>query len=202
MRAFWSTWRMRPFCSAFLNPRDSMVKSYWPGVRPGRLYCPIGFDTVCRRKEVSTFTTVIEAPAMAAPLESLTTPEMVAVPSWAARGGTQRTAARKDSRALEIRRGMAVELSREWSGVNGGQGVVPLSRSPNTPRAQRALIRGATVFRAAVTEDSVRVHNRAGYLSRVAHRGPVLWQQPRHHSHSLPSWKPCIDANPTQMAHW
>src|SRR5262245_16431486 len=113
MRAFWSTWRMRPFCSAFLNPRDSIVTSYWPGVRPGRLYCPIGFDTVCRRKEVSTWTTVIEAPAMAAPLESLITPEMVAVPSWAARGDTQSPAARKDTRQLEIGRSMAVEVSRE-----------------------------------------------------------------------------------------
>src|SRR5579884_121018 len=79
-------------------------------MRPGRLYWPKVLDRVCRRNPVTALTAVTEAPTIAAPVESVMLPEIVAVPSWAFRGCQTNT--RHKTNTLEIGRVILPPVTR------------------------------------------------------------------------------------------
>jgi hypothetical protein len=68
-----------PVCVAALNPDFSVFTSYEPGTSAGMLYSHSSLVVALRTPLVAMLRTVMLAPAIAAPVESFTSP--VTVPS-------------------------------------------------------------------------------------------------------------------------
>ena len=65
------------------KPSLATATSYWPGRKPGAEYKPVSFVTSVRRTFVFCWIKVTDAPGTAAPLESVTKPEIVPVSTCA-----------------------------------------------------------------------------------------------------------------------